>query len=707
MLGLKIDLLEISAITNGGEFSVSIPFSEGLNIIRAENSSGKSTCINAIAYGLGLEAILGPSRKRPFPKSLYDEIFDDKDEQNPFFVTRSFVSITISNSNGSTANITRDVAGDDSKVIVVMDEKGTDFFLGSAGSVGSVVSERGFHNWLAIFIGWVLPNVVTFDDKETKLYLECIFPLFFIEQKRGWSEIQANIPTHYGIRSVKKSAAEFCLGIDSFEHEKKVASLRNQIEEAKQDWEKIISVVESVAEFNSVRLYKIPPIESYQDSFNINYYYLEGDTEISVFEQERSLARLMEELSNKIVLATPDNEALSAQMAVLRALRREMEGNTEAVEITMLAVSEVEGKLVTLTHDLDQYQQLRRLKTVGSEIDSDMETEKCPICESDLYDTLGNRSVTREPMTLSENVDFLKNQIQFYRSIKNNNIDKLHELQSSARLVKSKIGVESEKLEKVKEDLNDINGTTKSLIRAKIQTELQQKEVSKLKDILEEQKLKAVQVFTKWSVANGSLRQLKRNANNDDRVLIIRELEAIIKTNLVEFNFNPSAINSISISKQSLRPEQEGYDIVAETSASDYIRVIWAYTLALMELAGKNESVTHGGFVAFDEPRQHEASKLSFSNLIKKASQSDAYNGQVIFATSLEESEVRNSCEGLDVNLVCFDNYILKKKVEKVISEENDVSLDAGEIEIEEDESKVIPNLDKDSDKQPPDESSS
>ena len=78
MLGLRIDNLEISAVTNGGKFSISIPFSEGLNIIRAENSSGKSTCINAIAYGLGLEAILGPSRKRPFPKSLYEEIFDSE-----------------------------------------------------------------------------------------------------------------------------------------------------------------------------------------------------------------------------------------------------------------------------------------------------------------------------------------------------------------------------------------------------------------------------------------------------------------------------------------------------------------------------------------------------------------------------------------------------------------------------------------------------
>ena len=58
MLGLTILNLEIIVNTDGGVFSTKIPFHKGLNIIRAENSSGKSTCINAIAYGLGLEAIL-------------------------------------------------------------------------------------------------------------------------------------------------------------------------------------------------------------------------------------------------------------------------------------------------------------------------------------------------------------------------------------------------------------------------------------------------------------------------------------------------------------------------------------------------------------------------------------------------------------------------------------------------------------------------
>ena len=659
MLGLTIDNLIISVNTNGGVFSCSIPLDGGLNIIRAENSSGKSTCVNAIAYGLGLEAILGPGRKRPFPKSLYEEIFDTKADQNPFFVSTSAVSLEIRNSDGEKASLRRDISGNDRKICVGIGGEEKDYFLGASGQVGSAVSERGFHHWLADFIGWKLPKVVTFDGKETALYLECIFPLFFVEQKRGWSEIQANIPTYYGIKNVKRTAAEFCLGIDNFEFEKKVINYRNRIDSAESEWDKIIASAEVAAEFNSVELGTIPPIDKYPDSYNIDFSYHEGDILISVSEQQRSLKRLIDRLSEDVSAATPDNEKLDVQNAVLRKFHRELEEVTESVEVTMLAVSEAENKISTLKHDLDQYQQLRRLKNVGSDIEADLETQKCPICESDLYDTLGKRTAKRQPMTLEENIDFLKNQIDFFVNVRNKNISQLEGFQARARLIKAKVEVESEKLKEIREDINDVNGATKSLLREKIQADIALKEVEKLKVILDDLRERAKKAHSQWLTAKESLRLLRKQPNFDGKALVISNLEEKIRANLGSFQFNPSAISSISISHQTLGPEQEGYNIVAETSASDYIRIIWAYTLALMELAGKEEDIKHGGFVVFDEPRQHEASKISFSSLIDKASESVEYNGQVIFATSLEEEELSESCKEKYVNLICFEDYIL------------------------------------------------
>lgn len=659
MLGLTIKNLEIVANTNGGKFSANIPFESGLNIIRAENSSGKSTCINAIAYSLGIEPILGPSRKRPFPKSLYEVILNNKIEETPFFVSHSFVTITIENSKGDAAVLTRDIKGNDKRVSIEVNGETTDYFLGVSGHIGSANRERGFHVWLAAFIGWILPTVPKHEDGESLLYLECIFPLFFIEQKRGWSEIQANSPTYYGIKNLRKSAVEFCLGIDSFEYEKKISALKSKVDHAKNEWESLCSTAESIADFNSVKLTSLSDLDSKDIALNVSFNYLENDVYISVSEQEKSLKRLIGTLSADIDKRDPSDSRLDSQISVVRALRREVEKISSSIEVALLSVSEVDNKLLTLNYDYDQYQQLKRLKQVGSTMTADLGTEKCPICESDLYDTLGNRSVAREPMTLEENIEFLKNQISFFSSVKNKSLDGLSEFQAKARIINARIIKEKEKLSDIRENIDGINGAAKEILKTKFQAEHSLMNVLKLKESEDDLNAQAERIYSQWGVATGSLNTLRQGNSVGDKSLIIRDLERILKENLDAFQFNHAAIQYVSISDQTLRPEQEGYDIVAETSASDYIRIIWAYTLALMELAGENEEVKHGGFVVFDEPRQHEASKLSFARLIGRASESSSYNGQVIFATSMDAAELELSCEGKNINLTCFDDYVL------------------------------------------------
>lgn len=663
MLGLTINKVDVTVITTESKvFFVSIPLYDGLNIIRAENSSGKSTVINSIAYGLGLESILGPSRKRPFPKSLYEVIYDNKTEENPvpYYVHRSFVSISITNNHGNEATLTRDILGQDNKVSIVTEGTRDDYFLGSSGKVGSAVSGRGFHNWLAKFLDWSLPNVVSFDDEEKKLYLECIFPLFFIEQKRGWSEIQANTPTNYGIKNVKKAAAEFCLGIDTFEHEKKIAKLKRTMSAAESEWGSIISFVYSIAEFNDVSVNDIGNIDAKELLPKVVFSYLESGVSISVNDQEKALNRLIENLSSKVIDTTPKNEGLSSKLADLRFHQRKVESCLRDIESTMLSISDADTKLIKLSYDYDQYQQLKRLKNVGGEITEHLITEKCPICESELPDTLGSsKSVKRSLMSLDENIAFLKNQIDFFTAIKGKSENVAQDLYAKLKLLRARVKAETENVEILKAELQDVNGPIRSILRQKMQAEQLLKEVKKLKNTQEKINQRLDTAHLSWSTSADSLKLLRKSPEISSAELLILNLQKLIRGDLKSFGANPSAINSISISPQTLRPEQEGYDIVAETSASDYIRIIWAYTLSLMELAATEDTVKHGGFVVFDEPRQHEASKVSFISLITKAASTSKFGGQVIFATSIDEAELNDACKGKQVNIVSFNDYVL------------------------------------------------
>ncbi|MCI5217944.1 MAG: hypothetical protein D3914_01810 [Candidatus Electrothrix sp. LOE2] len=661
MLGLSIVSLGIFVKTENGLFSVEIPFKSGLNIIRAENSSGKSTCVNAIAYGLGLEAILGPSGKRPFPKSLYKIIYDNKSDENKYFVSESYIELKVKNSRDDEVLLRRDVQGNADKITVESAIDRNDYFLCSSGNVGSYKSEKGFHYWLIDFLEWKLPKVATSDGKEVPLYLECIFPLFFIEQKRGWSEIQANTPL-WGINNVKKAAIEFCLGIDSFKSDNEISKLLNEISVINDKWDKLNSKVLSIAEIKNVKVSDIGELDRKRPPYPISFKYLENSVYLSVDERLRSLEVLLSRLSNDIKNSTPDNEKLENQRTFVNSLRNESGKLSDKTDNLLLSIADIKNKLSKISNEYDKYNQLKRLKAVGASLGAALDTKKCPICENELYDTLGVKVPSRQPMTLEENIDFLKKQKDFFESILQRNFLILKERRREWSYIKAKLSAEEEKMSNLRADLDDVNGAIKSKLRELLQAEILQKNIIKLKEVQLNLNEELEKIYSDWLKADDSLKDARKKKKNIERDAVIKKLEAVIRGSLRDFHFKNAVIYSVSVSPRTLRPVQEGYDIVAETSASDYIRVIWAYTLALLELAGQNESepaVKHGGFVVFDEPRQHEANMISFSGLIKKASKHKSFGGQIIVATSIKKSELEEACQGAKPNVVYFDDYIL------------------------------------------------
>lgn len=73
---LKIDSIKIDIKTSGGLFGSKLFFKSGLNIVRANNTSGKSSLYGAIVYGLGFEELLGSKNDKALQsvfKSLVKE----------------------------------------------------------------------------------------------------------------------------------------------------------------------------------------------------------------------------------------------------------------------------------------------------------------------------------------------------------------------------------------------------------------------------------------------------------------------------------------------------------------------------------------------------------------------------------------------------------------------------------------------------------
>ncbi|EJB6519842.1 AAA family ATPase [Salmonella enterica] len=67
---MKINKLKLSIDTNSGDYGFNCSFTDGLNIIKGNNSSGKSTLIQAIFYVFGMEELLGGEGASTMPYAL-------------------------------------------------------------------------------------------------------------------------------------------------------------------------------------------------------------------------------------------------------------------------------------------------------------------------------------------------------------------------------------------------------------------------------------------------------------------------------------------------------------------------------------------------------------------------------------------------------------------------------------------------------------
>lgn len=115
----------------------------------------------------------------------------------------------------------------------------------------------------------------------------------------------------------------------------------------------------------------------------------------------------------------------------------------------------------------------------------------------------------------------------------------------------------------------------------------------------------------------------------------------------------------VEIGDDDYLPRRDDFDLQADISASDSVRVIWAYLLGLLEV-GEQFDTNHPGLVVFDEPKQQSAKDLSFEALLRRAS-GEGGGRQVIFATSEPLEALNTMLGGVEHTIHIVDGYLLKK----------------------------------------------
>ncbi|MCW2984108.1 MAG: hypothetical protein JWR63_1678 [Conexibacter sp.] len=668
MSRLRLRHLRLRVSTDKGSFGADVGLAPGLNVLEAANSRGKSICTQSILYVLGMEAMLGSRHDVPLPDAMNKELLTPGGEIARVHEAR--VWLEIEGEAGQIVTVARWAKHGtiDRKLVSVWDgpvltEGGVfeqhDHLVRAEGVLGR---EVGFHHFLANLVGWNPPVILRNDGRESALYLEYLFPLMFVEQRGGWSGIQAQQPNFF-LPDAKKRAVEYIVGISAYERERAHLQLRQRRASLDQAWRAAVGEIRGRAQTVGMVLTGIgndllltwppenePALIAIATKATLT-------SEIGRLHEEVEMAqRVIErpETTDETIASTELDE-YERDLVVLSAATAGLADQANQEEETQRAVGRT---LTALKADLERNVDARRIRDLGSESWAQPEHE-CPTCHQTVEDVL--LSVGDKPqMSLDDNIAYIKAEIETFTLLRN---DAGHVYELRQRNLEEHRGQLRDLRLKIRAARTAAVAGKGTPSAAAIQAMLQAR--ARLDDL---QNLEGVfvELLDRLSDLSKAATDLEAQLSGSASfVLTVEEsqrldsLRRLVVDQLQQYGFDSFSPTQIEISNSSFQPARNDAAIGFGISASDGIRLIWAFLIGLLEL-DRGHPTNHLGVVIFDEPRQQSANRPSLDAFLARASTAGAHQQQVLLATSEDPEILTASLAELPHKLIHIPDRLLQ-----------------------------------------------
>ncbi|NEV78035.1 hypothetical protein DYI24_13405 [Rhodopseudomonas sp. BR0C11] len=672
-MSLRFKQLRLRAVTADGIYGVDIPFKSGLNVLWADNTRGKSMCMQGMLYSLGLEKMLSPKREIPLPHAMTRYL--NTDDNRKIDIIESRVSLEIQNGAGQTITVNRGVKADTDPRLITVEfgaalSEGTSnlkqqhFFVSDAGAAQR---EDGFHFFLENFLGWHLPQVRRYDAPESKLYLETVFPLFWVEQKFGWSAIPAAIPTYMRIREVHKRSVEFLMALDVHNFELQRERLSEQLNVLAQRWSETHSELARTAARAGARLRALSEIPvADPEALAASGIEIANDEQwIPLEEKLTGLRKTLNKLTTQSIPTVEDNSEETARRLGELLSQADTLNNTKLElhnihQIKFADISSLQRRIATLSEDLAKNQDVQRLQRYSG-VAATLTPQRCPTCDQALHDTLLSQNAITAVMPIADNIEYIRSQKKMFEDIlRREKLGEKKRLETLATISNALKDVYAE-IRTLRAELVAPSSSPSAVsIQERIKTEAKIRELENLQSAFDETMSRLRDLQSDYRRLKDELNRLPNEKFSADDKDKLKLLTNTIIDQASDFGFKTFPPEELSVSEDSYRPEKEGFEIGFETSASDSIRLKWAYQLGLLELSSLRKT-NHPGTLIFDEPRQQSLVEISFERLLKRAAQAKARGQQVIFSTSEDRKNLNRITQQLDCSRTFVEGYILKK----------------------------------------------
>ncbi len=670
---MRLRQLKINISTTDGPYGTTLNFADGLVVVWADNSMGKSTCARAILVALGMEAMLTTSQQElPLTPSMTTKLDGG---QRSHAVLESEIWLEIENDSGKRITVQRTVKGTRDKNLITVHEgpalthpasyTSGDYFVNRSGGAVRAV---GFHRYLAQFLGWELPIVQNYEGNEVPLYLQCILPFVMTEQTRGWSSIQPPVPSQFRIRDVHKRAVEFLLGMDAHKIalDRQVLQLRRAQLEAR--WSAQVRQLKELALAAGGVVNALPtePLNQWPPPVPPTINVPESKHWISLSE------RIRQRTEKKVVLeaqSIPESSSVSETVRQELAEAETFVANQQAVLSRLIEalaaeeqeVARVQQRLTAIKEDIQQNKDSRTLRQLGSRQGSELDQGSCPVCHQSVIDALVPLAPHQIVMSLDENIEFLQEQSRTFTGVLEQSKRVVAARQQQVQAARADIANARERIQYLRRTLTS-SGDSPSIaaVYERVELERDLKQDTHFNSAFQRASATFASLSEEWQSVQTEIANLPKDDLSPTDHRKLESWGVSIQKQLQDYDFRSFPITEVTLSPLTYRPEIEGFEMQTTISASDLIRTIWAYQYGMLEVA-RTASTHHPGLLVFDEPRQQSTHDVSFLELLKRVAQSAKFGQQVILFTSEDKTRLKRHLQSLEHQLAEIDGRVIQK----------------------------------------------
>lgn len=677
---LHINALRLEINTTNGLYGTTISFDSGLNIIKADNTSGKSTLFQSIIYALGFEELIGMKNERTMQSVLKDTV---EDGDKKYQVLQSTVHLEIYNGK-QIVTIKRSVVNEKRKPQLVDVTFGALITLNEVGETkqmylhdkGSATDEiYGFHSFLEEFLGWNLPNVIDNNGNKTKLYMPLIAPAFILEQKSGWSSFFATIP-YYGVKNAEERVIEFLLDLDVFQNEQAKISLNIDKRVLQEKWGIVFDDFQSLAQRGNA---EVVGLESYpviiNDLSEIYFRVLRKDKYLLIPDLIQDFTDEFNELNNQTEITVGENiERNQTRLTILNNGLLSLSLRQQQLADELLHEKEKFKQYIqqikTVQEDLEKNKSAQKMLKLGADLPTHIASQICPTCGQTTNDSLLPAGVDQVPMQINDNINFLSSQLKMLETFVKSQRSKLIEKDRTNAEYNDRLSQVRQEIRNLKRDLvSDERMPSEELLERKINA---RRSVTFYIDLLEKVDLlknRLKKLSDEWD----SIKRKEANLAGDffsaeDRRKLQYMQDKFLDL-LAKFNYQSKDRSAIKISTEKYLPvievklpneKQKSYDIRFDSSGSDHIRCMWAYYLALLLTSQKLEG-NHPGLLMLDEPQQQSASTIDFHEFLKELSSHTESQTLVFASFQNSQKDFEEATSGLSFKRIDSNGKFIKK----------------------------------------------